>query len=314
MQVEDNAAFAGWLRVSRVTSMDEPILATPPTEESDSAMMALSSDGSLVVVAYQDELEYRLVLRDTATGELLDEFSADGQVAMFPEFSPDSSSLVITLAASLDSEIAVRDGNISILTIDERRFGQVTEVVPALPETAHFYPTWSPDGEWIAFVSGPGRPAEQDPAAKSYDQRDSRLWLVHRSGGTAYELKAASGPLHSTSTWPKFSPFVQCAEGGTDCPEAERTYFLTFSSRRDYGILAPSADGVSASSQLWLAAIDLRLLGTGDPSLPPIWLPYQNEKAANHLGFWTEALKCNERVPCSLGTECISGNCVVLVK
>lgn len=309
--IYDNAAFNGYLNVSGVLTPNEPFIAPRPGAESDSAMMALSSNGSRVVSAF----DYILRLRDVESGDEIDTFvGQSGKSAFFPEWSPSDDALVVTLSSKPDSEIAVRSGSIATIEMGENGFGSVTEIVPEEPGTAHYYPTWSPDGEWIAFVSGPGGPADVD---KSYYQPESRLRLVRRSGGPVYEMKNATGRGDQTATWPKFAPFQQCPDASDSCASGERIFFLTFSSRRDFGLRLTSADGASAVSQLWLSAVDLRRLqgDAADPSLPPLWLPYQSTETPNHLGFWTEALRCNDRLPCDRYDRCDEdGKCRVVIR
>src|SRR4029079_12273478 len=90
---------------------------------------------------------------------------------------------------------------------------------------------------------------------------------------------------NKTSSWPKFAPFVQ-ASGSL--------MFLTFNSKIDYGFRLPNSTRApdKMEAQLWLSAIDLARLGSGDPSLPPVWLPFQDVTQRNHLGFWTEQVDC----------------------
>ena len=44
-----------------------------------------------------------------------------------------------------------------------------------------------------------------------------------------------------------------------------------------------------------MSAIDLRnVVAGGDPSLPPIWLPFQDVTQTNHLPFWTANVACTQ--------------------
>jgi len=65
-----------------------------------------------------------------------------------------------------------------------------------------------------------------------------------------------------------------------------------------------------ARPQLWLAAVDLRRLGEGDPSWAPVWLPFQEVSQNNHLPFWTEALGCTQNAECGEGATCKDRSCV----
>ncbi len=305
----ENAAFSGGLRVARVTSPQDPIFLPAVDEPGEGGMVALSSDGSRVASAY----DFKIALRNTDTGELLSEESRLlGKMPFFPEFSPDNTQLVLTLSDLADTEIAVRNGSIAIVSVEGDRFGAVTELVPAEAGTIFYYPTWSPDGKWVAYVSGPASVGDE---GKSYDQDHAELKLVSVQTGATFDLRRASGPLASTSTWPKFAPFSQCASGVDLCSEEERVFFLSYSSKRPYGLLA-NQPGDEPTSQLWMSAISVSQAREGeDPSSAPIWVPYQSPTSRNHLGFWTEALRCNAAYPCGPGFKCNAGGaCEAVVR
>jgi hypothetical protein len=268
-------------------------------------MMTVSPDGTRVLTSFNSAL----VLRDAATGKVLGtvdpSFLGAERAGYFPEFSPDGTEVVLTLSNQADAEWSVRNGQIAILPYNGGQFGPARIVVPAGTDF-HFYPSFSPDGKWIAFASAPVTTA---PTGYSYNQSQARLRLVSRDGGQVYELGRATQALGLTSTWPKFAPFIQ--DGG-------QTLFITYNSKMDYGFVLKNSALAAAQMhpQLWFSAIDLRKLGT-DPSYAPIWLPFQEITQNNHLGYWTEIITCAQSTGNGCDTNeqtCMSGACVPIVR
>jgi hypothetical protein len=289
-----------------VTSASDATQHTVPyAEVHDSSMIALNPDGSRALVAYAGKLE----LRDTSNGAVLGVvpptmLGTQGK-GYFPEFSADGSEIVLTLSSQPDSDWAVRTGAIAVLPYSGGNFGNAEVIVPEDGDF-HFYPTFSPDGEWIAFASAPVGLNQ-----KSYNQSEARLRLASRDGSKIFELGKATHVGSKTTTMPKFSPFALPA--GDDL-YAQDILFLTFNSKMNYGVALKNDAIVTASQQhpqLWMAAIDLREVDGEDPSFAPIWLPFQDIDQNNHLGYWTSEIAC---IPggCGSGAECGGeGSCVV---
>ncbi|HEY6077382.1 MAG TPA: hypothetical protein VIW29_01180, partial [Polyangiaceae bacterium] len=230
-----------------------------------------------------------------------------------PEFSRDDDALVVTLSDTPDSAIAVQSGDIAVIDIDlaQMSFGAWRIVVQGTDDWFHFYPTWAPSQDYIAYASAPRELGEDGFPRKSYDQKRARLRLAKLDGSAVYELSNATHQTDSWSTFPKFAPF-QSEKG---------LMFLTFNSKINYGLLldneAKSVD-TEKLAQLWMSAIDVNKL-PNDPSSAPVWLPFQDTTQSSHLGIWTDDVKCRTDVEggtrCGPGQRCnTKGNCVVIVK
>jgi hypothetical protein len=272
----------------------------------DSAMMAVSPDGTRVLTSFDS----KLVLRDATSGQVLGSvdpsFLGTQGAGYFPEFSPDGKDIVLTLSNQADVEWSVRNGDLAILPYNGGQFGPAKVIVPAGTDF-HFYPSFSPDGKWVVFASAPISTAAM---GYSYNQAQARLRLVSRDGGQVYDLGRATQGVGHTSTWPKFAPFVQ---------DDGQTLFVTFNSKIDYGFVLKNSALPPAQThpQLWFSAIDLRKLGSGDPSYAPIWLPFQEITQNNHLGYWTEVITCVQSSGAGCDTNeqaCVGGNCVPIVR
>jgi len=276
----------------------EPLLLTPPLVSTggDAATLALSRDGRQVLVSFGTVADAgHLAVRETATGRemaRLDPASLPGGGGFyFPDWSPDGHTIVGTQGPPGAHPWSVAGGSIVVLSYGGGRFGDVRRLVPQDNDAGlfHYYPTWSPDGAWIAFVSAP-LPGE------SYGNAQSRLRLVSRDGGRVYDLDNASQGPGKTSTYPRFAPVMQ-----DQC----EVLYLTFNSKMDYGFLKNSARPKVGSPppQLWMAALDLRALPTGDPSRAPVWLPFQEAQATSLLGAWTQQVVCRAQADCGPATD-----------
>jgi hypothetical protein len=291
----------GFLRVVSATDASKPLF--PSATAHDSGMSAISPDGTLVLTSFSN----RLVLRDAATGATLSEVPAASlgtRHGYHPEWSPDGRSLAITLAPDASTDVTVRAGAIGVLPYDptatgNAAWGTVDELVPSGTEF-NFYPTWSPDGHWIAFATAPVSGGATPTT--SYAQPQARLRLVNRDTRTVFELANATFKPGRTSTYPKFAPVAQ--SGGL--------MFLTFNSKLDYGFFSPTGH------QLWITSIDPNKIPTGDdPSTVPVWLPFQSPKERNYLGVWTERIACRAEgtgisVGCGVNEVCSNGACVMV--
>lgn len=307
----------GALYVAPTAMPDKPTY-TPMGGEKNSSTMALAPDGSRVLVSY----DAKLVLRRTYDGKTMTTVDpvllGPGVSGYFPEWSPDGSAIALTLSAERNHigtayyDFDLPTGDIGVLPYLGDDFGPAKVIVPAGADY-HFYPSWSPDGKWIAFASAPvglgGGGSAATDGDSTYNTPNARLRLVAAVGGPVYDLVRATQTVGATSTWPKFTPFVQA--GGD-------VMFLTFNSKMDYGFLMRGDSyGLGLRPQLWLAAIDLRQLPAGDPSSAPVWLPFQDVTQANHLPYWTEALGCMTGTApggtggCPEGETCVEGACAV---
>ncbi len=294
-------AFSAELQVAPTQDPGAPVV--EPEDEHDSSMIALNPDGSRLVTA----VDFELRLHDAESGALLETLTAadfGGKTPFFPEWSPDGKEIAVTLSVPTTTDWAVSSGDIAVIPYNDGAFGDAEIIVEGTAEEFHFYPSWSPDGKWLVFASAPIGEESPDVPRTSYNQAQSSLHLVSRSGGTVYDLDAATQEVGATSTWPKFTPFAQ-RDG--------QLLFFTFNSKIDYGHLLKNSarDGNQRTPQLWLAAIDLDRLDSGDPSLAPVWLPQQEVGQNNHLAFWTKAILCDEDPSvCDNGQVCKDGNCV----
>ena len=266
--------------------------ATNPTAQQAAAntpvaTSAFSPDGTRLVTSYQGKLE----LRDAVSGAKLADLATSGP-ALFPDWSPDGTKLVFVRPTALCSPTGVNFGQASIfvyggalvtLTADGAGgFGNETVLVPAAAGQNNYYPSFSPDGSWVAFTRADTTKsswamansscAGQDGSGLSYDNPSATLWLVPAAGGAPVALDAANAaPMH-TNSWPRWSP------------KADGEYlWLSFSSTRPYGnVLA----GLAAHHQIWITAVKRPSAG-GDPSAPAVWFPFQDTATKNHIGVWS---------------------------
>ena len=292
------------LRIASTADADTPLF-TPATMH-DSGTPALNHDGTRVLVAFSG----RLLLRDAHTGKQLFEVNETQlgitQHAFHPEWSPDDATIAVTLSAEGDSDWAVRTGAIATLPYNGGQFGPVQILVPTGAEF-NFYPTWSPDGRYIAFATAPVGAATQMPPVTSYDQPNARLRLVEVATKTVTELANATWKAASTSTWPKFAPAAQ-----------GNLMFLTFNSKIDYGFFLPNNAASVAQPQLWITAIDASKVSEAgvDPSSPPVWLPFQDVTKRNYLGAWTASVGCRveggQSIGCGASQICDAGACAMV--
>jgi hypothetical protein len=315
---DDPDQRSGSLEVKLTARPDRQVVPAAAPGTYDSSMMALSSDGKLVLVAYDKQLSLRSAAPDPLgkhqPGDVLTSLSQEqlsGKIGYFPEFSPTDDAVVLTLSDTPDSAIAVQSGDIAVIDFDAvaMSFGTPKIIVPGSDDIFHFYPTWSPDGKYVAFASAPRELGEDGHPRKSYDQKKARLRLVQREGGKVYELGNATYEESTWSTYPKFAPF--------SAGQADTLMFLTFNSKMSYGLLLDNDAKPSEQrlAQLWMSAVDVSKLPE-DPSSPPVWLPFQDSTQPAHLGIWTNDVKCRTDLggpSCDMGQRCqaSTNTCVV---
>jgi hypothetical protein len=302
-EVAFSATYAGDLTVAATLDIDHPTIAQtsqPPPDNSDAVAPALSPDGQLI---FARSVAGDVWLRDTHGAVIDSKKPADvGGRIDYPEWSPTRREIVASRAEGAvqpAEPYAANDGRIVVIPIDAaaggRGIGQPAVIASPGPDRTYGNPAFSPDGKWIAFVS---RPAHQS----SHANPATRLHLINRDEPDhVVDLGLATGNADSGSTYPKFAPVPH-----DHC----RRFFLTFQSRRDYGVIrVASLTGNTEWPQLWMTAIDLDK--AGDPSSPPLWLPFQDVTNKNLLPSWSAQIACNDATPCGAGAACVSGHCVV---
>jgi Tol biopolymer transport system component len=301
------AGYEGYLTSAPAGDPDHPTIVPTQPLASDGHVSTLSPDGKYVLSSYGAGDQRGLVkVRETRTGiqvATLDPamLGQAGSKVFFPDWSPDGKEIVATLASDDTDAWVVKNGAIVAFPYNGGAFGPARTIVAASQELFHYYPTWSPDGRWILFVSAP-------PGATSRSNSDSRLRLVSSGGGAVHDLRRATQATGKTSTWPRFAPVA---------PGNERLLFFTFNSKIDYGYLLRNTTEPTPYPQIWMAAIDLDRLvesdPSSDPSTAPVWLPFQNPRENNLQATWAESIPCTPGGPgfaCGPGTTCTGGACL----
>lgn len=176
-------------------------------------------------------------------------------------------------------------GDLLLMRWSGSAFAMPTTLVTAGANENNYYPSFAPDDRWVVFNRSGGT---------SYNAIDAHLWATRVDGGAPLRLARADGAGDLGNSWPKFAPFLQTYLG-------EPILWVTFSSRRDYGLRLQqqSREPDMRTAQLWMAAI--RPNRSGDPSASAFWLPFQDIRSGNHIGQWAQEV---QRMGCMTDRDC----------
>lgn len=223
-------------------------------------------DGSKLVAVQDGQM--RLI---TATsGETLATLpNTAGTIAGNPEFSPDGTRFVNVESTGTD-DWAFGNASIVVRSFDNttNTFGPAQVLMPfdAVDGMQSYYPSWSPDGQWLAVT--------RSPFGNSYANPDATIWVVKADGTVPWiELPTTQGVMDS---WARWMPYPSALGD-------EKVYFLTFSSTRSFGTRIP--DG--GLPQIWVAPFfPGRALAGAPASAPAYRAPFQSIYASNHNAQW----------------------------
>jgi Tol biopolymer transport system component len=229
-------------------------------------------DASKVVTLYHGQM----VLRQTQGGAILASIPNNSPAifATHPELSPDGTRLANVETTNVAWDFQVYDGSIVTRTFDAstNTFGAIQTLVPNAPGASNFYPSWSPDGQWLLFTRTTGN---------SYSDDSAQVWVVKADGSQPPIKLAAAGPAaQQMNSWARWAPFQQ-----TFGPNQTPLYFITFSSVRPFGVRA------KVGTQIWMAPFFPSKAAAGqDPSGPAFRMPFQRIDTSNHIAQWTQAV------------------------
>jgi hypothetical protein len=231
---------------------------------------AFSPDASLLLVSASG----RLTLSDAKTGAVLVPSSSmpipASTIATHPDWSPLGDEIALTLATK-GTDRNVEGGSIARMNFHDGTFDAPEILVPSAPGSDNnYYPAFSPDGRYLAFVGTNGKSQDSLGAAvRLLDLTSLRVIELPRLNG---RVGAQDGVLDLANAMPTWAPAT-----------APGLFWLTFSSLRPYASLRPLD---KKSDQIWVAAIDPCL---EDPSYAAFWAPFQSLDHSNHRAFWARS-------------------------
>jgi hypothetical protein len=226
-------------------------------------------DANKLVTVYHGVLS----LRTSAGGAIIAGIpSTGGSVATHPELSPDGTRLANVETTQNIYDFQVMNGTIVTRTFDQTTdtFGPITPLVPNAPNASNYYPSWSPDGQWIAFTRTIGN---------SYNDATATAWVVKSDGSAPpIMLDLANLGQNLTNSWSRWAPFA-----ATTGPTNEPVFYLTFSTTRPFGVRP------TGGTQIWMTPFYPNRAAQGmDPSGPAFRMPFQLPTSANHIAQWTQ--------------------------
>jgi hypothetical protein len=232
---------------------------------------AYSPDGGRLVTSRGGTLS----VRDGATGTAIGIIENTG-FATHPDFSPTNTFLayVRTASGAGAADWAFTGGEIVTVPLDTTTgtWGTPTTIVTGGGN--NYYPSISPDGQWILFNR-----SDSD----AYDDVNAELWVARVDGSGARKLDLANiGPGY-TNSWPRWAPF-RSAFG--DAGAEESLFWITWSSKREFGVRL-----AGGQPQLWMSPFfPDRVAAGNDPTAPAFRLPFQDIASNNHIAQWTEVV------------------------
>jgi hypothetical protein len=227
-----------------------------------------------------------LVVRDAKTQDVLATMTSAAMVS-HPDLSPDGTKLVYVTNPSGFYDWDFINGQIYTRTYNQatRTFGPEQPLVN--DGKNNFYPSWSPDGQWILFNK------DETGRETTYDNANGSTWVIKANGSQPpVQLAKADEAMGLTNSWVRWAPFPQ-----TLGDAGEPMFWITMSSKRDFGVRMrntglfqrPAQGSPAKTAQLWMTPFfpNLALQGQ-DPSAKAFRLPFQNLDSSNHLAQWTQ--------------------------
>ncbi len=248
----------GVFEVVDISDPEDPVRTVRPNDHERFTFKALTPDGEYILASNFGE--FALYRTD---GNYERDYPELPPNITMPDISPDGRSVTFIQHGGAGSGFEFLDGDLVIADLDPETH-DITNLRTLVDTDSNvFYPAFSPDGAWIAYNRGAGRP---------YSNITAELWLVSTDGSIDIPLDAANSVGDLQNSWSRWGPLPD-----------DDVLWLAFSSRRTY----PLADQGSTQPQIWVTGIDEALAAQGeDPSSPAFWLPGQDTRSDNHLPAW----------------------------
>jgi len=276
--------------------MPEPGMMPKPPKGGDmggmpAAWTTFSPDAKLLLVAANGTL----TLIDSDTGEPVGDNSGvvsipAGTVATHPDWAAVGDRVAIALG-SKDGNKSIEGGSIAWLSYDAGEWGEAKVVVPSSgPDDNNFFPVWSPDSKYLAYVHAVGKSQDAVSAElRLLRVADNVIIPLTRVNQRVSNVDGVMGVGNSMPTWaPSTKPGI---------------FWIAFSSLREYATVRPQDE---KADQIWIAAVDVT---QADPSYAGFWAPFQAIADGNHRAFWTHTsedtqCRCVDICGDSLDNDC----------
>lgn len=281
-----------------------------------------------------------------ATFDLTTNLSGDPAPTLFPTsmssprwwfsaFNPDETRLVMSIDEG---------GAGGMAFMDPKTGGAVTFAGTPTGKVTHV--TWSPDGKYIAYVTGHngwggdstsgnitvipvtapdtlGAPITVHTgaslgAADSYPTWSPDAKRIAFANGTGNRSESHQASLYWMT--PSGTDVVKLtkangAGAGNDNFQprfspfvADGYYWMSFLTRRDYGNDKVGTKG-KGIQQIWVSAVQVNAPAGQDPSEVGYWLPGQDTTSRNIAAYWAPLACRKQNEPCAVGSECCSNVC-----
>jgi hypothetical protein len=240
------------------------------------AWATFNPDTTRVVNAQNGILTLRNAQTGAPIGPNAGAITLNKNLATMPDWAPNGSRLVFAMGPNAKGRKATA-ASLAQVSVNGDVFGLPEVIVASSGGDDNSWPMFDPSSQWIAFVKSTAS-SEKDPTAQVNvvrAQAGATPQPLVRANTLVNDTTLASGLYNNMPTW------APTQEGDMA--------WVAFTSTRDYGVVLSQGSSFGRElRQLWIAAIDLKKLGAGDPSFPAFHAPFQELSENSHRPFWAE--------------------------